>query len=160
MNIEQILIENLNWIHRKAHSYYSDFNDAEDLASETIYKCLKNAHRFNPAMNFKPWVQVIMENTFISQYNRRKKVLFSDYESENRKSYLSTDYADLRASVCQIISIIRDCSRKSSCIECVLLYAKGYTYEEIADKVGIKVGTVKSRVFAGRKMLRENLDTY
>lgn len=109
MNIEQILIENLNWIHRKAHSYYSDFNDAEDLASETIYKCLKNAHRFNPAMNFKPWVQVIMENTFISQYNRRKKVLFSDYESENRKSYLSTDYADLRASVCQIISIIRDC---------------------------------------------------
>jgi len=46
----------------------------------------------------------------------------------------------------------------SCCIECVLLYAKGYSYDEIAERIGIPVGTVKSRVSAGRKMLREALD--
>lgn len=160
MNIEQILIENLNWIQRKAHSYYSNFNDAEDLASETVYKCLRNAHRFNPAMSFKPWIQTIMENTFISQYNRRKRVMFSDYCTDEARHCPSEEYADSRAVLRQIISIIRDCSRKANCIECVLLYAKGYSYEEISGMVGIKVGTVKSRVFTGRKMLREHLDTY
>lgn len=158
MNIEQILIENLNWIQRKAYSYYSNFDDAEDLASETVYKCLRNAHRFNPTMNFRPWVQTIMENTFISQYNRRKRVLFSGYGAGDEKQYFSSDCADLRADLHQILSIIRDCSRKANCIECVLLYAKGYSYEEIADKVGIKLGTVKSRVFTGRMMLRQALE--
>lgn len=158
MNIEQILIENLNWIQRKAYSYYSNFDDAEDLASETVYKCLRNAHRFNPTMSFRPWVQTIMENTFISQYNRRKRVLFSGYCAGDEKQYFSYDTADIRADLHQILSIIRDCSRKANCIECVLLYAKGYSYEEIADKVGIKLGTVKSRVFTGRMMLRQALE--
>lgn len=158
MNIEQILIENLNWIQRKAYSYYSNFDDAEDLASETVYKCLRNAHRFNPTMSFKPWVQTIMENTFISQYNRRKRMLFSCYCAGDEKQYFSYDTADIRADLHQILSIIRDCSRKANCIECVLLYAKGYSYEEIADKVGIKLGTVKSRVFTGRMMLRQALE--
>lgn len=158
MNIEQILIENLNWIQRKAYSYYSNFDDAEDLASETVYKCLRNAHRFNPTMNFRPWVQTIMENTFISQYNRRKRVLFSSYCAGDEKQYFSYDTADIRADLHQILSIIRDCSRKANCIECVLLYAKGYSYDEIADKVGIKLGTVKSRVFTGRMMLRQALE--
>ena len=158
MNIEQILIENLNWIQRKAYSYYSNLDDAEDLASETVYKCLRNAHRFNPTMSFKPWVQTIMENTFISQYNRRKRMLFSGYCAGDEKQYFSYDTADIRADLHQILSIIRDCSRKANCIECVLLYAKGYSYEEIADKVGIKLGTVKSRVFTGRMMLRQALE--
>lgn len=160
MNIEQILIENIDWIQRKAHSYYTDYNDASDLAGETVYKCLKNAHRFNPTMSLKPWIQAIMENTFITQYNRRKRVLFSGYDTTEDKSFLSDDYADIVVCFRQIISIIRECSHKSSCIECVLLYAKGYSYEEIADIVGIKLGTVKSRVFFGRQMLREALDTY
>lgn len=157
MNIRQTLIDHLGWIQRKARTYYTDVNDAADLAGETISKCLRFANRFNPAMSFKPWAIAIMENTFITQYNRRKKVLFTDYKG-NIEKVPSDEHADSLATVGNILDIIRECSRKTCCMECVMLYAYGYTYEEIADMMGLKLGTVKSRVFMGRKLLRETLD--
>lgn len=153
MNIEDLVVKHAGWINKKARYYYANESDADDLASETIYKCLKQAHRFNSDMSFKPWALTIMENTYITQYNRRKCVLFTGYDEY--APYQGNDYADQRASIDRLLSIIRDCNRKSCCIECVLLYAKGYSYEEISDKIGIPVGTVKSRISAGRKMLRE-----
>lgn len=156
MNIEDLVVKHAGWIRRKARRYYADEFDADDLASETIYKCLSQARRFNHDMSFKPWALAIMENTYITQYNRRKCVLFTDYEDYD--PYMGEEYADQRASVNRILSIVRDCGRKSCCIECVLLYAKGYSYDEIAEKIGIPVGTVKSRVSSGRKMFREALD--
>ena len=80
-------------------------------------------------------------------------MLFTGYDEY--APYQGNDYADQRASIDRLLSIIRDCNRKSCCIECVLLYAKGYNYEEISDKIGIPVGTVKSRISAGRQMLRK-----
>lgn len=155
MNVEQLVIENAGWIRRKAQSYYSISADADDLASETIFKCLNQAHRFDSDMSFKPWVTAIMANTFITQYNRRKRVLFTRYNDYDL--YLGEECADQRASVRRILSIIRQCSRKSCCIECVLLYAKGFSYEEIALKQDIPVGTVKSRISTGRKILKKAL---
>lgn len=156
MNIEELVIEHAGWIRRKSHRYYTDENDADDLASETIYKCLCNGYKFNYGMNFKPWVLAIMENTYITQYNRRKCVLFTGYDEFD--TYLGSERADQRASVNRILSIVRKCGKKSKCIECVMLYAKGYSYVEIADKISIPVGTVRSRVSAGRKMLRDALN--
>lgn len=156
MNVEHLVVEHAGWIRRKARRYYADDNDADDLASETIYKCLCNSRRFDSSKSFKPWVVAVMENTYITQYNRRKCVLFTGYNEYEPDS--GDEYADQLASVNRILSIVRDCGRKSRCIECVLLYAKGFSYEEIADKLGIPVGTVKSRVSAGRKMLRDALD--
>lgn len=156
MNIEELVVKHAGWIRKKARRYYSDEYDADDLASETIYKCLSQARRFDSEKSFKPWALAIMENTFKTQYNRRKCVLFTDYDDYD--PYIGDDYADQRAAINRILSIVRDCGRKTRCIECVLLYAKGYSYDEIAEMIDIPVGTVKSRVSAGRKMLREALD--
>lgn len=76
MNIEDLVVKHAGWIRRKARRYYADEFDADDLASETIYKCLSQARKFNPGMSFKPWALAIMENTYITQYNRRRCVLF------------------------------------------------------------------------------------
>lgn len=156
MNIDELVIKNIEWIRRKAHNYYSNESDAEDLASETIYKCLSQAKRFDNDRSFKPWALAIMANTYITQYNRRRCVLFTGLDEYD--PYIGYNYADQQASINNMLSIIRECGRKSCCIECVLLYAKGYSYDEIADIVGIPVGTVKSRVSAGRKILRDALE--
>lgn len=156
MNIEELVIKHAAWIRKKARRYYSDEYEADDLASETIYKCLSQGKRFDSERSFKPWALTIMENTYITQYNRRRCVLFTGLDDYD--PYSESESADQRASVQRILSVIRECARKSCCIDCVLLYAKGYSYDEIADIEGIPVGTVKSRVAAGRKMLREALD--
>lgn len=156
MNIEELVVKHAAWIRKKARRYYSDEYEADDLASETIYKCLSQGKRFDSERSFKPWALTIMENTYITQYNRRRCVLFTGLDDYD--PYSESESADQRASVQRILSVIRECARKSCCIDCVLLYAKGYSYDEIADIEGIPVGTVKSRVAAGRKMLREALD--
>jgi len=56
-----------------------------------------------------------------------------------------------------IISVIRKCSQKSRCIDSVIYCAKGYTYDEISDFLHIPIGTVKSRISSGRKMIIQEL---
>lgn len=157
MNVEDLVVKNVDWFAMKARHYYPyDTHEAEDLASETMFKCLNQARKFDRERDFKPWALTIMHNTFITAYNRRKCVMMRAIEETDVVP--SYDHADQRASVKRILSVIRECGRKSANIECVLLYAEGYDYHEIADKLGIPYGTVKSRVANGRKMLREALD--
>ena len=156
MNIEEIVVQHAGWIRMKARRYYKDKNDADDLASETIYKCLSQGKRFDSAKSFKPWALTIMENTYITHYNRRRCVLFTGLDDYD--TFRESDRADQRAAIDRIMSVVDECSRKSCCIECVMLYADGYTHAEIAERLGIPVGTVKSRISAGRKMLRDELE--
>lgn len=154
MDIDALVVKHAEWIRKCARRFYSDRFDADDLASETIYKILSHGDKYNPQRSFKPWALTIMENTYKTLYNRRRCVMFTGY----CESYLYAESADQRATVSRILSIIRECGRRSRNIESVLLYAKGYSYDEIADIVGVPVGTVKSRIASGRKMLHETLD--
>lgn len=156
MNIDKLVVEHADWIRKKARRYYADPMDADDLAGETIYKCLSQGRKFNPGRSFKPWALAIMANTYITQYNRRKCVLFTGYCDYD--PYSCEEYADQLASVNRIFSIVHDCSMKSCSIESVMLYAMGFSYEEISMKTGVPEGTVKSRVHLGRKMLRRTLE--
>ncbi len=73
-------------------------------------------------------------------------------------TYASPYLADQEMAISHILSIVRECARKSVAIECVILYAKGYNYDEISKMLGIPKGTVMSRISNGRKMLREALE--
>jgi RNA polymerase sigma-70 factor (ECF subfamily) len=96
-----------------------------------------------------------MTNIFITQYNRRQCVMFTSLDSYH--PYRDSDHADQLAAVNRIMSVVKECSMKSCCIESVMLYADGYSLVEIADILQIPVGTAKSRISSGRKMLRDAL---
>ena len=68
--------------------------------------------------------------------------------------------ADSIANYNDVLEAIHRSARVSIGVRCVILYAKGYSYEEIADIDGIKLGTVKSRIVAGRAVIREALEGY
>lgn len=155
MKLEHHLIENLNWLRRKARTFCPNEFDADDLASETVEKILRSHDRFDSKKDFRPWALAVMRNTFITLYNRRKCVPFTGMDDDY--SYASSYYSDHDIAISHILSTVRDCARKSVAIECVLLYAKGYNYEEISQMLGIPKGTVMSRISNGRKMLREAL---
>lgn len=155
MKIEDLVILHQDWIRKMARHYYTNDKDAEDLAGETIFKCLSQGHRFDPSRPFKPWVVSIMANTYIIQYNRKRLVQFSDYDYSD--CYISDFLTDQYEIVRELLSIIRKCARQSCCIECLILSAKGFKGEEIASKLSIPVGTVKSRISAGRKIIRAGI---
>lgn len=153
-DVEQLVTEHTGWLMRLANRYCENSVDASDLASETIYRLLKNSGRYNTAREFKPWAKTIMSNIYITEYNRRKCVPFLTLDEGYNYACNETES---HVSVKIILSVIRACSHRSIAIECVLLYAKGYDYDEIGSLVGIPVGTVKSRICNGRKMLRTAL---
>lgn len=155
MSIEELVVQHTAWLRKRARMYYRDINDADDLAGETIYKCLSQGKRFDTAKSFKPWALAIMANTYITQYNRRQCVLFTGLDGCD--PFSESERADQLAAVNRINAVVEDCRRKSCCIECVMLYAEGYDHAEISERLGIPVGTVKSRISAGRKMLRKEL---
>lgn len=154
-SVEDLVVEHIDWMRRKARTYYSEPQDADDLAGETAYRILLYADRYNHASNFKPWASVIMENIYITQYNRRRCVLFTGYPEYDMAGFEKADHLARLNHLTDIIKRYRD---KSVCIECVTLYAIGYCYDEIARAVGIPLGTVKSRIAAGRKTLRKALN--
>ena len=155
MNIEKHITENVGWLRRKARKYYTNQWDADDLASETIYKLLRSATHYDPRKPFRPWADQIMRNIYITQYNRHKCVLFTD--GEDYEPPMSPDETDQRVMLKDLLSIICSCARKSITIECVVLYAKGYTYEEIAERLEVPVGTVRSRMNTARELIRNAL---
>lgn len=152
MSMHELIVLHYDWICRKAQYYYHNESDAYDLASETMYKCLCSHKKYDAMRDFKPWVHVIMENTFKSQLRVRQTVSFIGLDA-CRDVCFSESSTDSSAEIKAILSTIRETRRASKCIDVVLLYAKGYSYAEIAAQTGIPVGTVKSRIASGRKLL-------
>lgn len=155
MKIEHLVVDNLCWLRRKAHKYYSDPSDAEDLASETIEKIIAGKDKFDPRKSFRPWALAVMQNTFITQYNRRKCLPFTSMDEDY--PFTSPYLADQELAIRNIMEAVSECAARSIAIECVMLYAKGYTYEEISAMLTIPIGTVMSRISNGRRMLRHAL---
>lgn len=153
MRVEELVVSHASWIRDMSRFYCRNVAEAEDLAGETIFRCLRGSESFDDSRSFKPWVKTIMERLYITQYNRAKKILFRTYAEHYDE--IKGAHADQLAKLRNLLSIVRDCGRKSCTIECVMLYAKGYSYEEISSRVSIPVGTVKSRVSMGRKILRK-----
>lgn len=155
MDFEMEVASIYPWIVKIARKYCWSIQDAEDLANETVYKVLLNKSKFQNGKPLKPWCEVIMLNTYITDYNRKSLIRFENYERvyQIASSHLTTD----RILFHDILSAIRRCSLKSCCIECVLMYAKGYSYDEISKILNIPASTVRSRIAFGRELIRREL---
>ncbi len=155
MTLDELVAMNAGWILSKARSFYHDDANAEDLAGETIYRLLRVRDRYDDRLPFRPFAVRIMTNLFITDYKRQAVSPIDRYEDAD--SICGWTEADFRAVFRSTLGILRRCAAKSVNIECVMLYAKGYTYDEISEMYGISIGTVKSRISNGRTMIRTAL---
>lgn len=157
MDIGELVVRHVDWIRRQARFYYTNEEDADDLASETIYKCLNQGRLFDPGQNFKPWIVAIMSNTYITQIQPPSVRVFTRIDDDDYDIYAARDRADERASLeMYCICNSKMCPEELLHRVCSAL-CKGFSYDEIAKMVDIPTGTVKSRIAAGRKILHEAL---
>ena len=127
--------------------------DAEDLVQETTMKAYRHREKFAPGTNFKGWISTIMRNTFINQYRKQKtrQHINQPVEDltrviENKNVINNSGEQNLRMEELKLMmGSIRDIYTVP-----FLMYYQGYEYKEIAEKLSVPIGTVKSRIFQAR----------
>ena len=130
---------------------------AEDLAQETMMKCIEKIQLYNGESKFSSWLITIAKNLFIDQQRRRKREknwLKQEQAQALRKmkwnaSNMNEEWTDVLDVLAQINEEIR--------MPILLKHYYGYTYKEIGKMIGIAEGTVKSRVSNGLKSIRKEL---
>jgi RNA polymerase sigma-70 factor (ECF subfamily) len=148
---------------RFAYSLTTDQDDAQDLVQETYLKALTNKDKFESDSNLKAWTFTIMKNTFINKYRRAvkhntmvdntKELYFLNNFQESGFEHPESEYG--KNEILDTIDELEDEYRIP-----FKMHTEGYKYKEIADKLDLKIGTVKSRIFFTRKKLMDSLNDY
>jgi len=160
----------MNLLHNYAYKMTSNQLDADDLLQETYLRAFRFFHKFEKGTNCKAWLFRVMKNLFINKYRKNQKepgkVDYGEIENffDNIRSE-KIDSTDLQQKVfsnlldddvTNALNSLQD-DFKTVVILCDL---EGLSYEEIADFVQCPIGTVRSRLHRGRKMLQEKLYDY
>lgn len=148
---------------RFAYNLTSDREEANDLLQETSLKTLDNEDKYEPDTNFKGWMYTIMRNIFINNYRKivREQTFVDQTENLYHLSlpqdsgFASTEGAyDLKEMHRIVNSLPRDYKVPFS------MHVSGFKYREIAERLGLPLGTVKSRIFFTRQKLQEELKDF
>ena len=152
--------ENIRSQQQIRHVVHFNLQEIKDRFDNSIQNI---ENKFEKGTNFQGWSSVIMKNIFINQRRRTAKIKPANTENDtsgkcsfNEKATDNTPENNLSAH--EIMSKINNCPTDHC--RPFRLFLAGYSYKEIADKLALPIGTVKSRIFAARKILQSALSGY
>jgi RNA polymerase sigma factor (sigma-70 family) len=158
---EQIVTEHSARVYRLAYRLTGNPHDAEDLTQETFVRVFRSLSSYTPG-TFEGWLHRITTNLFLDQARRRRRIrmeaLGDDAEHVPGPSGLGSpergfEHANLDQDVQRALDALSPEYRAAV----VLCDIEGLSYEEIAVTLGIKLGTVRSRIHRARAQLRAAL---
>ena len=158
-----LILNHKSFLFQLAMKLTKNSDDSDDLLQETYYKALKNSDKFQEGTNIKGWLYTIMKNTFINAYRKKKNqnTFVDDTDNkyfinmkETEKTVKTDGTVDQEYMMKQINSV------EKTYVETFMMYYNGYKYEEIAEILGIPLGTVKSRIFLARRKMMAKLADY
>ncbi|MEI2663662.1 RNA polymerase sigma factor SigY [Rossellomorea sp. LJF3] len=130
-------------------------DQAEDLAQDTMAKCVEKIHQYNGKSKFSTWLISIATNRYIDlQRKKKREETWQKEEMNGRKlkwelESRNEEWNDVLAALSTLSEDIR--------LPIILKHYYGYSYDEIAHMTEIPPGTVKSRVHHGITRLRKEL---
>jgi len=158
---DQVVRDHSARVYRLAYRLTGDRHDAEDLTQEVFVRVFRALGSYQPG-TFEGWLHRITTNLFLDQARRRQRIRF-DALPENASDRLpdllpGPDHRlvdqlfddDIEAALLELNPEFR--------VAVVLCDVEGLPYEEIAEVLDVKVGTVRSRIHRGRAKLRRALE--
>lgn len=145
-------------LRRYARQLTRDNVQADDLLQETLTRALGKLDLYDPSGSFKGWLCTIMKNLFLDDRRRRQKWPTSSFvEQEHGNARFAKPEQVDRLVLKELKGAI---GRLPEAQREVLMgvVANGWSYEEAAERLGIAIGTVRSRLFRARSALMEMLD--
>ena len=147
-------------VYRLAYRLTGDRHDAEDLTQEVFVRVFRSLSTYAPG-TFEGWLHRITTNLFLDQARRKSRIRFEGFaddaaerlpgrEPTPAQAYFDTHLdGDIEAALAALPPEFR--------AAVVLCDIEGLSYEEIAATLGVKLGTVRSRIHRGRAQLRAAL---
>ncbi|MBO0863769.1 MAG: RNA polymerase sigma factor SigE [Mycobacterium sp.] len=159
---DELVRQHADRVYRLAYRLSGNQHDAEDLTQETFIRVFRSVQNYQPG-TFEGWLHRITTNLFLDMVRRRGRVrmesLPEDYDrvpaDEPNPEQIYHDSrlgADLQAALDSLPPEFR--------AAVVLCDIEGLSYEEIGATLGVKLGTVRSRIHRGRQALRDYLASH
>lgn len=156
----ELVAEHADSVYRLAFRLSGNQHDAEDLTQETFMRVFRNLKSYRPG-TFEGWLHRITTNLFLDMVRHRSKVrmeeLPEDYERVPGTS-LTPEQVYTASNLDPALQRSLDELSPDFRVAVVLCDVVGMSYEEIAETLGVKMGTVRSRIHRGRLQLRRSLE--
>jgi RNA polymerase sigma-70 factor (ECF subfamily) len=159
---DEIVREHSARVYRLAYRLTGNRHDAEDLVQETFLRVFRSLSGYTPG-TFEGWLHRITTNLFLDSVRRGKRVRMESMgddaarvadDAELGRPERGFEHANLDHDVQRALDALRPEYRAAV----VLCDIEGLSYEEIAVTLGIKLGTVRSRIHRARAQLRKELE--
>ena len=157
---DEIVENHSDRVFRLAYRLTGNRPDAEDLTQEVFVRVFRSLDTYTPG-TFEGWLHRITTNLFLDGARRKQRIRFDALSDERAARLESADVAPELAYADQHFD--DDIERALATLSpdfraaVVLCDVEGLTYEEIAEILDAKLGTVRSRIHRGRAMLRAAL---
>ena len=158
---EDVVRDHSARVYRLAYRLTGNTHDAEDLTQEVFVRVFRSLSSYSPG-TFEGWLHRITTNLFLDMARRRQRIRFEGLGEETAARIRGAEPTpaqvfddrhfdgDVQAALKALPPEYR--------AAVILCDIEGLSYEEIADTLGIKLGTVRSRIHRGRAQLREALE--
>jgi RNA polymerase sigma factor (sigma-70 family) len=157
---DEVVREHADRVYRLAYRLTGNAHDAEDLTQETFIRVFRSLANYKPG-TFEGWLHRITTNLFLDMARRRSRVRMEGLPDDTdrlagddpspEEVYVETHLdPELQAALDELPPEFR--------AAVVLCDVEGLSYEEIGATLGVKLGTVRSRIHRGRQALRASLE--
>ena len=160
---EQIVRQNWRKVFNVAYKFVGKHDEAEDLTQDIFLKIFRALGTFDRRANFQTWIISISRNLCIDHYRsvrKERQTIARDVDSSDlqpatteRGPYQAAEHQELRAQLRQALETLPATLRTAV----VLRDLQELSYQEIAERLGLPEGTVKSRINRGRIELAHQL---
>jgi RNA polymerase sigma-70 factor (ECF subfamily) len=168
MDFDVTVLPHRSSLMRSALAFTGSMADAEDLVQETLIKAYRAFDRLRPGSDVRPWLATILRNTFISEWRRarRERVSLDPSSCLDRAPWLAPEDPasipghDSRGGLGDEVAQALDEVPTRYRALVVLVDLEERSYQEAATITHQPLGTVQSRLFRGRRLLRSKLEGY
>jgi RNA polymerase sigma factor (sigma-70 family) len=158
---EDVVRDHSARVYRLAYRLTGNTHDAEDLTQEVFVRVFRSLSSYSPG-TFEGWLHRITTNLFLDMARRRQRIRFENLGEETTARLSGAEPTPAQAFDDRHFDGDVQAALKALPPEyraaVILCDIEGLSYEEIAEALGIKLGTVRSRIHRGRAQLREALE--
>ena len=157
---DEVVREHADRVYRLAYRLSGNRADAEDLTQETFVRVFRSLAQYSPG-TFEGWLHRITTNLFLDGARRKQRIRFEGLADEMAHRLAGSEPTPAQAFDDSHLDDDVQAALKALPPEyraaVVLCDIEGFSYEEIAATLGVKLGTVRSRIHRGRAQLAQQL---